>query len=72
MVVAKEFKEGAASNTADIDHIPNDHMGLDCGEKSLATIKSVIDSAKTVLWNGPLGVFELSPFDKGRVKLLHA
>lgn len=62
-VVAKEFKAGAASETVGIDAVPADGMMLDVGAKSIANVKTCFDSAKTVVWNGPMGAFEIAPFD---------
>jgi phosphoglycerate kinase len=62
-VVAKEFKAGAASETVGIDAVPADGMMLDVGAKSIANVKACFDDAKTVVWNGPMGAFEIAPFD---------
>ncbi|OCK85914.1 phosphoglycerate kinase [Lepidopterella palustris CBS 459.81] len=59
---AKDAKTGYAT---DEDGIPDGWMGLDCGEKSLALFKEAIDEAKTILWNGPPGVFEFDAFANG-------
>jgi phosphoglycerate kinase len=64
-VVAAEFKEGA-ENEAVVD-IPDDKMGLDIGPKSTELYAAEIAKAKTVIWNGPMGVFEKKPFDRGTV-----
>jgi phosphoglycerate kinase len=66
-VVAKEFKAGAQSKTLPIDHVPDDGMILDIGSASIAEISRALADAKTVVWNGPLGAFELPPFDTGTV-----
>jgi len=61
-------KFGADANTGyaeDKDGIPSGWMGLDCGEKSVKLFKETIDEAKTILWNGPPGVFEIEKFAKG-------
>lgn len=65
MVVAKEFKNETEFKTVDIDQIPVDMMGLDIGEKTIEVFSKVIKDAKTILWNGPMGVFEMSNFAKG-------
>ena len=65
VVCAKEFKEGAESKIFAIDFIPDDYEGLDSGPKSLEKFKKIIMSSKTILWNGPVGVFELESFSKG-------
>ena len=69
-VVAEEFKEGAANQT--VKTIPEGTMALDIGAETIATYEGVIKSAKTIIWNGPMGVFEKPPFDKGTMALAHA
>ena len=66
-VVAKEFKAGAANETVSLDAIPVDSMMLDVGTDSIATVKEKIDAAQTLVWNGPLGAFEIEPFDTATV-----
>jgi phosphoglycerate kinase len=67
VVVAAEFKAGAASKTVSIDNVPDDMMILDVGADTLNYIAGRIETAKTVVWNGPLGAFETTPFDTGTV-----
>src|SRR5215469_6113043 len=69
-VVAAELKEGAENET--VTQIPADKMGLDIGEKTIAEYSGIIRSAKTIIWNGPMGVFEKPPFDRGTVALAQA
>ena len=64
-VVAEAFAEGAASKTVGLSDVPDDMMILDVGPKSIADLQARLQSAKTVLWNGPLGAFEVKPFDAG-------
>lgn len=64
-VVAKEFKNDTEFKTVDEDSIPEGMMGLDIGEKSIELFSKEISNAKTVIWNGPMGVFEMSNFAKG-------
>ena len=66
-VAAKEFKEGAASEIVPIDKIPSDAMILDVGPKTIEAVNQWIDRAATLVWNGPLGAFEIAPFDKATV-----
>lgn len=66
-VVAKEFKAGADNETVPLDAIPADGMMLDVGAASIDVVKSKIDAANTLVWNGPLGAFEIAPFDKATV-----
>lgn len=65
MVVAKEFKNETEFRTVDVDEMPEDMMGLDIGEKTIETFSEIIKDAKTILWNGPMGVFEMPNFAKG-------
>jgi phosphoglycerate kinase len=65
--VASEFKEGAAMDIVDIEAVPADRMILDIGPKSVEVVKQKIAQASTVVWNGPLGAFEIKPFDRGTV-----
>ncbi|WP_019227772.1 phosphoglycerate kinase [Sedimentibacter sp. B4] len=64
-VVAKEFKNNTEFFQADSDKIPNDFMGLDIGEKTIADFENIIKQSRTIIWNGPLGVFEMENFAKG-------
>ena len=66
-VVAREFKAGAASETVDIDAVPADAMILDVGPKTVEAVNEWIDRAATLVWNGPLGAFEIEPFDRATV-----
>ncbi|WFE90737.1 phosphoglycerate kinase [Roseibium porphyridii] len=66
-VVAREFKAGAENETVSLDAIPADGMILDVGVASIETVASKIDTAKTLVWNGPLGAFEIEPFDTATV-----
>ena len=66
-VVAFRFEADAPSQAYGLDAIPADGMILDLGPRSIARIKAALDDAATVVWNGPLGAFELHPFDKATV-----
>ncbi len=70
IVVAHEFKANAENQTLPVDACPDDAMIFDVGPLSLAKIKAAIDPAKTLIMNGPLGVFELVPFNAGTFGLL--
>ncbi len=63
-VIAREFKAGAANETLSVDAVPADAMILDAGPASVEAINGWIDRAKTLVWNGPLGAFEIEPFDR--------
>ncbi|AUH34987.1 phosphoglycerate kinase [Paracoccus tegillarcae] len=64
IVVAWEFKEGAASEVLPADQCPADAMILDAGPETVAAIRDLFANCKTLVWNGPLGAFEIAPFDK--------
>ncbi|SDO74023.1 phosphoglycerate kinase [Phyllobacterium sp. OV277] len=66
-VVAWHFEANAPSHAYGLDAIPEDGMILDVGPQSIERIKGAIDDAATLVWNGPLGAFELTPFDKATV-----
>jgi phosphoglycerate kinase len=66
-VVAREFKANAANEIVAIDAIPADAMALDVGPKSVEAINEWIGKASTLVWNGPLGAFEITPFDAATV-----
>ena len=63
IVVAREFKAGADNETLAPDACPSDAMILDAGPATVAYITEVLEKAKTLVWNGPLGAFEIAPFD---------
>lgn len=64
-VVAKEFKNDTEFFTTDVDKIPDEYIGLDIGEKTVEIYKEIIRNSKTIIWNGPLGVFEMDNFANG-------
>ncbi|MBX9840926.1 MAG: phosphoglycerate kinase [Xanthobacteraceae bacterium] len=65
--VAFHFQAHAPSQAYGVDAIPADGMMLDVGEQSVERVKGAIDDAATVVWNGPMGAFEMQPFDRGTV-----
>lgn len=70
LVAAKEFKPNAEHKTVDLEHIPAEGWELlDIGEKSIAQINAKLEECKTLVWNGPLGVFEMKPFDNATNKV---
>jgi len=71
-VVAKEFKEGADCQVLSLDKIPSDGMILDIGPASIDYLVSKLEECKTIVWNGPMGAFEIAPFDKGTNALAQA
>jgi phosphoglycerate kinase len=66
-VVAYHFEANAPSHAYGLDAIPADGMILDIGPQSIERVKAAMDDAATLVWNGPIGAFELNPFDKGTV-----
>ncbi|HEX3525239.1 MAG TPA: phosphoglycerate kinase, partial [Stellaceae bacterium] len=64
-VVASELAPGVATREVAIDLVPRDAMILDIGTRTVASIGAALDEARTLVWNGPLGAFETSPFDRG-------
>jgi len=71
VMAAKELKQGVATQTI-AGEVPDDLEGLDIGPKTIAEYCKIIASAKTVVWNGPMGVFEVPPFDKGTYAVAQA
>ncbi len=68
-VVADDASADASSQTVPIDSVPHDQMILDVGPASLEAYAAALDGARTVLWNGPVGVYELEPFARGTLGL---
>src|SRR3984893_18246207 len=71
-VIAPEFKATAPATTVDISATPADQMGLDIGPKTAAAFAAEISRAKTIVWNGPMGVFEMPAFAKGTLEIAKA
>ena len=69
VLAANDFNNSAQTKIIEIDNIPRGWQGLDCGPKSKAIFHDVVQSCKTILWNGPLGVFEMDTFSTGTVAL---
>ena len=72
VVAANEFSADAESRTVSIENIPEEMMGLDIGPKTIDTYSREIFQAKTVVWTGPMGVFELEAFAKGTIAIAQA
>ena len=72
VVVASEFVEGAANEVVDVNAVPEDKMILDAGPQSVAGLVEKLSGCKTLVWNGPLGAFEISPFGEGTFALARA
>jgi len=71
-VIADGFKNEAQTKTTDNKNIPDGWMGLDIGEKARQDFIKVIENSKTILWNGPMGVFEMPNFAKGTIAVAEA
>lgn len=72
-VTGDKFDKNAKTGYAtDEDGVPDGWLGLDCGDKSIELFKKTIDEAKTILWNGPPGVFEIDAFANGTKKMMDA
>ena len=69
VLAADDFSNNANTQTVDIDAIPEHWQGLDCGPKSKAIFHKVVQECQTILWNGPLGVFEMEAFSTGTIAL---
>ncbi|HOX28855.1 MAG TPA: phosphoglycerate kinase [bacterium] len=72
IVAASEFKEDAEKKTVPADQIPSGWMGLDIGPETVKLFSEKISSSKTLVWNGPMGVFEMKPFAEGTLKIAEA
>jgi phosphoglycerate kinase len=71
-VIARKFEANAPDETCAIDAIPEDAMILDAGSRSVERIIAALEKARTLVWNGPLGAFELPPFDRATVAVAKA
>lgn len=71
-VGADKFAEDANTQICDTNAIPDGWMGLDISDKSIKSYKACILASKTILWNGPMGVFEMKKFEKGTLEIANA
>jgi len=71
VIVAEEFDAEAKAKATTIQEIPEDWMGLDIGPASVTLFELALEDANTILWNGPMGVYEMDKFAKGSTKLSH-
>ncbi len=69
VVAADSFSNDAKTQIVDVKNIPDGWQGLDVGPKSLEIFDRILQDSKTILWNGPLGVFEMETFSKGTIQL---
>ena len=72
IVVAKQFAQDTEYWTVDIDSIPRTMMGMDIGGKTIELFTRKMENARTIIWNGPMGVFEMPVFAKGTRKIAQA
>jgi len=72
IVVAQEFKAGAANRTIAVDEVASDDMILDVGPATVARLGVMLEGCRTLIWNGPMGAFEIAPFDAATVALAKA
>jgi len=72
LVVAKEFAANADNRLCGLDEVADDEMILDAGPQTVAALMSAMEGSKTLVWNGPLGAFELTPFDRATVEAAKA
>lgn len=71
-VIADNFSNDANTNICQSDNIPENWMGLDAGPNAIESFSAVLDQSKTILWNGPLGVFEMTAFENGTKSIAFA
>ena len=71
-VNASEFDNGSEINNSEITNIPDGFMGLDIGQESIAQFSKIIERSKTIIWNGPMGVFEMQNFENGTNQIANA
>lgn len=69
VLIADDFSPTAATQTVAVDQIPDRWQGLDAGPKTLEIFREVIQKSRTILWNGPIGVFEMKPFAQGTIAI---
>ncbi len=65
VIAVTELKENAPHQCVDVNDIAEDQMAIDIGEKTIAYVNEKVKASKTIVWNGPMGVFEIKPFDNG-------
>ena len=68
-IIAKELKAGVKTQVVDVNAVPDDYMILDIGPQTIASIKQYFQKSQTIVWNGPMGVFEVQGFEQGTLQL---
>ncbi len=71
-LIVKELRENAETETTEWDEIPDGWLGVDIGPKTIEAYRNALAECKTILWNGPMGVFEMKPFSKGTQEIAYA
>jgi len=71
VVVAKEFRANPPTRTINVHEVEPDEMILDCGPAASEAISDALKTCRTLVWNGPLGAFEMQPFDTATMALAH-
>merc|ERR1719405_462058 len=71
-ISSKFGEDGDVKSATKEEGIPDGFMGLDCGPKSIELNKAAVDASKTIVWNGPMGVFEMGKFEAGTKSLMDA
>jgi len=69
VVVSEEFRNDSVAETVSVDNIPSNKMGLDIGKESIKLFKNELRKSKTIVWNGPMGVFEMDNFAEGTMEI---
>ena len=72
VVTAEAFDQNAATRTLPIQEIPEIHMALDIGPATSLVYSQALSDAQTIVWNGPMGVFEMEPFSQGTMTMAHS
>lgn len=71
VLIADKLETGATTEIVEVDHIPSDKLGVDIGPNTIEKFKQILKNAQTVVWNGPMGVFEIPEFAKGTEQIAH-
>jgi phosphoglycerate kinase len=71
-VIAREIKKGTEARICEVSTTPEDWMGLDIGPNTVEAFSKELSAARTILWNGPMGVFEVAPFERGTVSVAYS
>ena len=72
VVVSAKIEEGAQTEVVKVSSVPAEKMCLDIGPQTIERFRQAIDTAKTIIWNGPMGVFEISAFSRGTMEMARA